>query len=110
MLGVMIDPVSLAALDATANDYESAASVCGELSAFLRKPISEAELFSVFRSLEAHQLVKAYRAAPDGKSMSPTAPSASDSSLTVWFRASSEGRSLLEREWESTFGSDGKQQ
>lgn len=94
----MIDSVSLAVLDATTNDFESAASVCGELSAFLGKPISEAELFSVLRSLEAQQLVKAYRAAPDGKSMLPTASSASDSPSAVWFSASSEGRRLLERD------------
>jgi hypothetical protein len=106
----MIDPVSLAALDATANDYESAASVCGELSAFLGKPISEPELFSVLRSLEAQRLVKAYRAAPDGKSMLPTASSVSDSPSVVWFSASAEGRRLLEREWEPTFGSKGARQ
>ena len=106
----MIDSVSLAALDASTNDYESAATVCCELSAFLGKPTSETDLFAVLRSLEAQQLVKAYRATPDGKSMLLTVSSASDSPPAVWFSASSDGRALLEREWESTFGRVEKQQ
>lgn len=105
----MIDRVSLAALDAIANDYESAASVCDELSAFLGEALSEAKLFSVLRSLEAQGLVQAYRATPDNQTFAPTPSSSSDPSSSVWFNATSEGRRLLEREWETAFGNTGAQ-
>ena len=106
----MIDRVALAALDATVNDYESAASVRDELSAFLGESLSEAQLFSVLRSLESLGLVAAFRAAPDNQALVSAPSSASDSPPDVWFLATPEGRHLLDREWESTFGGTGAQQ
>jgi hypothetical protein len=100
----MMDPISLAALDATANDYESAGSICAELSAFLGQPLSEAQLFSALRLLESLGLVEAYRAGSDGEALVPAPSAASDSPSVVWFLATSEGRRVLEREWETTFG------
>jgi DNA-binding PadR family transcriptional regulator len=100
----MIDRISLAALDTTANDYESAGSICAELSSFLGQPLSEAQLFSALRSLESLGLVEAYRAASDSEALVPASSSAGDSPSSVWFLATSEGRRVLEREWEPILG------
>ena len=105
-----IDRLSLAALDSAANDYESASSVCAEIAEFLNEPLSEEKLFSVFLALEAQGLLVAYRAGLAGLALVPTLSSEGDVPSEIWFLVSSEGREILYREWEPTFGQGGNQQ
>lgn len=97
------DRVSLAALDAATNDYESAVSVCSELNEFLNESLTEQDLFSIFRTLEAKGLVTAYRATSNGQ-LTALQSSASDSVAEIWFLTTAVGRQIVEAKWESTFG------
>ena len=99
-----MERLALAVLNSAMDDFESVQSVALELAALLGENVSEQDLLSVFRSLEAAGLVEAYRQS-DGR-LIPTESSEQDLPRDLWFLATFKGREIVNRSWDQVFGAN----
>lgn len=98
-----MEKLTLAALDAAMDDYESVSSVRDEIAAFLGQAVSEESLFAAFRALEAQGLVQAHRVNPNNQTLVASSSTDQDAPDQIWFLATDKGRQIVDREWNRVF-------